>query len=158
MRTDGGETFKMVSCKPLYYRELLSLIIVFVDLASTGRFRILCLTSTDLLDPNSVSTKTISSLVDLVGRFPQSLVELIVVHPDLSKHFEWTDIPTFIKDHAEMRFYNGYDIEDAYAIYGVDPLHGALAVIRPDGYIGVVAQLNNVERARKYLESCITLV
>ncbi|KAJ9243874.1 hypothetical protein DTO169E5_2216 [Paecilomyces variotii] len=128
------------------------------DLASTGQFRILCLTSTDILDHNGDSVKTLLSVTDLIGQFPRSLVELIAVHPNLSKPFEWDDIPTCVKKHAEMRFYNGYELEDAYSIYGVDPSYGALVIIRPDGYVGTIAQLDDVGKVRKYLESCVMRV
>lgn len=57
-----------------------------------------------------------------------------------------------------MRFYNGYELEDAYSIYGVDPSYGALAIIRPDGYVGTIAQLDDVGKVRKYLESCVMRV
>lgn len=36
-----------------------------------------------------------------------------------------------------MRFHGGSALNDAYAVYGVDPARGALAVIRLDGYVGV---------------------
>jgi hypothetical protein len=57
-----------------------------------------------------------------------------------------------------MRFYDGSALGDAYSIYGVDPAHGALAVIRPDGYVGVVAQLDDVKQVEEYLQACIRTV
>ncbi|KAF9892487.1 hypothetical protein FE257_001596 [Aspergillus nanangensis] len=125
------------------------------DLESTGRFRILCLTSSDLLDPSGISAKTLIGTMMLIERFPASLIEPIVVHPRVEREFEWDDIPGCVKQHSEMRFYNGYDLEDAYGIYGVDPSKGALAVVRPDGYVGIVAQLGDVSRVEKYLERCM---
>ncbi|BAE60182.1 unnamed protein product [Aspergillus oryzae RIB40] len=43
-----------------------------------------------------------------------------------------------------MRFHSGYETDDIYAVYGVDPAQGALAVIRPDGYVGTIAALDDV--------------
>lgn len=129
----------------------------FIDLPSTGRFRILCLTSTDLLDPNGQSVKRLSSIAQMIEQFPVSLIELIVLHPQLSQNFEWCDIPTCVKNLAEMRFYNAYKLEDAYGIYGVNPHEGALVVIRPDGYVGVTAQLVDTGRVLRFLKACITL-
>jgi hypothetical protein len=91
----------------------------------------------------------------MIERFPKSLIELIIVHPRVGKPFEWEDIPDVVKQHAEMRFYNGYDLEDAYGIYGVGPSKGALAVIRPDGYVGVIAELGDVARVETYLRLCV---
>jgi hypothetical protein len=57
-----------------------------------------------------------------------------------------------------MRFHDGSALDDAYAIYGVDPARGALAVIRPDGYVGVVAHLDDVAQVEEYLKRCIRTV
>jgi hypothetical protein len=70
----------------------------------------------------------------------------------------WNDIPREIKQYSEMSFYSGYEMDDVYGIYGVDPTEGALAVVRPDGYIGVIAPLSDVKRVENYLESLIRTV
>jgi len=57
-----------------------------------------------------------------------------------------------------MQFYNGYEKEDAYGVYGVIPEKGAVAIVRPDGYIGVVAELGDVKRVEGYLEGCLRTV
>jgi len=54
-----------------------------------------------------------------------------------------------------MRFYNRIELQDAYKVYGADPTKGAVAVVRPDGYIGTIAELKDTERARTYLQSCL---
>ncbi|KAJ6113381.1 hypothetical protein N7523_006698 [Penicillium sp. IBT 18751x] len=128
------------------------------DFASTGRFRILCLTSTDLLKPHGTSTQTLTQLGAMISRFPPSVLEQVVVHPRLENDFVWTDIPREIKQYSEMSFYSGYEIDDVYGIYGVNPAEGALAVVRPDGYIGVIADLNDVKRVQNYLESLIRTI
>lgn len=57
-----------------------------------------------------------------------------------------------------MQFYSGYEMDDVYKIYGADAAEGALAVIRPDGYVGITATLNDVTRVEKYLERCLRTV
>lgn len=127
------------------------------DFLSTGRFRILCLTSTDLLEPSGISSQTLTALgSNVLPRFPKSIIEQVVIHPRLSRDFTWRDVPVELKRLSEMRFYSGYHLDDVYQIYGVDPAKGALAVVRPDGYIGVVAELENVKRVKAYLEACLT--
>ena len=64
-------------------------------------------------------------------------------------------MPQELKKHSEMRFHSGYDIDDVYKIYGVDPAQGALAVIRPDGYVGTIAALDDVNRIERYLAGCL---
>lgn len=54
-----------------------------------------------------------------------------------------------------MRFYSGYDLEDVYRVYGVNAAQGAVAVVRPDGYVGVVGELRDVKKVEGYLEGCL---
>ncbi|KAL1970194.1 hypothetical protein VTN77DRAFT_5354 [Rasamsonia byssochlamydoides] len=129
------------------------------DFPSTGRFRVLCLTSSDLLDPQGTSAQTLTTISSsLLPRFPPSLIEQVVVHPRLERSFEWKDLPVAVKQHSEMRFYSGYEIDDVYGIYGVDSAKGGLAVVRPDGYVGVTARLDDLGRVERYLESCLRTV
>lgn len=85
-----------------------------------------------------------------------SLVEQVVLYPRLQRQFNWEDIPSEIKHHSEMRFYKGWDPIDAYEFFGVDPNQGALVVVRPDGYVGAIAQLGDVGRIDEYLGRCVT--
>ncbi|PLB49300.1 putative phenol monooxygenase [Aspergillus steynii IBT 23096] len=144
---------------PSYPEVTRSLMRLYVDLRSTGRFRILCLTSSDILDADGVSAKTLTALGSTVlPRFPPSVVEQVVIHPRLSKTFTWRDVPAELKKYSEMRFHDGSAIDDAYKIYGVDQDRGALAVIRPDGYVGTVAALEDVGRVERYLQQCLRTV
>lgn len=70
----------------------------------------------------------------------------------------WQDIPKEVKQYSEMSFYSGYEKDDVYGIYGVHPDEGALAIVRPDGYVGVVATLGDVMRVQRYLESLLRTV
>ena len=149
---DTDVIYKMVCT--LQGMEFLELIVT--DFASTGRFRILVLTSSDLLDPQGTSARTLTALGSkVIPRFPQSLIEQVVVHPSLSRDFMWQDLPCELKLHSEMRFYSGYEMDDVYKIYGVDSDKGAIAVVRPDGYVGVTATLDDVQRIEKFLERCL---
>ena len=83
----------------------------------------------------------------------------------------WSALPPEIKEHAEMRFHSTilndaptdpgpikkrkYGAEDAYSIYGVDPLKGAVVVVRPDGYAGAITSLGEVSTVEKYLRCWI---
>lgn len=126
------------------------------DFSSTGRFRVLCLTSSDLLDTEGTSTKTLNTLGSSVyPKFPSSVVEQVAIHPRLERDFIWQDVPSALKKYSEMSFYQGYVFDDVYQTYGVDPDKGALAVVRPDGYIGIIAELADVDRIVTYLERCL---
>lgn len=126
-----------------------------LDFTSIGRFRILCLTSSDLLSPQGTSARTLTALGTMIPQFPQSVLEQVIVHPKLEKDFMWSDIPREVKQYSEMSFYSGYELDDVYATFGVDPAQGALTVVRPDGYIGIVAELGDVKRVELYLKNLI---
>jgi phenol 2-monooxygenase len=115
----------------------------------------LCLTSDDLLELSGTSSTTISKLSTVISRFPEGIIELVVLHPLQPNSFDWKDIPAAVRELAEMRFYNATILEDAYKVYGVDPSRGALAVVRPDGYIGTLADLGDSERVHEYLKRCL---
>ncbi|RAL16149.1 putative phenol monooxygenase [Aspergillus homomorphus CBS 101889] len=130
------------------------------DFPSTGRFRILVLTSTDLLDPKGTSAGTLRTLGSTVlPKYPATVIEQVVVHPRLSRDsFTWRDVSVELKQHSEMRFYSGYELDDVYGIYGVDPARGAVAVVRPDGYVGMVAALGDVGLVDAFLGGCLARV
>ena len=39
---------------------------------------------------------------------------------------------------------------NGYKTYGIDPLLGAVVVVRPDGYVSMVAPLDSVQDINKY--------
>ncbi|PLB45061.1 hypothetical protein P170DRAFT_450097 [Aspergillus steynii IBT 23096] len=121
------------------------------DLPSTGRFRILSLLSTDLLDPNGVSATALNATASLVRQFPASILEQIIIHPRMRGEVTWENIPACVKEQAEMSFYSGCELDNAYRVYGVDAARGAVVVIRPDGYVGMVGELGDVARVDAFL-------
>ncbi|KAE9370736.1 putative phenol monooxygenase [Stipitochalara longipes BDJ] len=125
------------------------------DFPSTGRFRILVFTSADLLAPSGISATSLNQISTILSRFPAGIIELVILHPLESNTFVWTDIPEAVKTHSEMRFYNATELEDAYRIYGIDPKKGAVAVVRPDGYIGTITELKDTDRIGEFLRRCL---
>ena len=81
-----------------------------------------------------------------------------MLYPLKSNTFVWVDILEVVKTKAEMRFYNGTKLENVYTIYGIDPEKGAVAVVRPDGYISIVAGLASTSRIDAYLKGCLRTV
>lgn len=127
----------------------------FADFPSTGRYRILVLASSDLLQPQGVSATSLHEICgEIIPQFPNNMIELVAVHPIRNKKFEWTDIPACLKEHAEMRFH-GVGEDDVYATYGVAEHEGAIVVVRPDGYVGAIVHLSNTAQVLKYLKGCL---
>jgi phenol 2-monooxygenase len=124
---------------------------------STGRYHILVLTSNDLLDKSGASQLALLSCVDIIRKFPTGATDLVVLHP-LQKRFEWTDVPPCLKTFAEMRTYGLAKKEDAYEIFNVSKDEGLIAVIRPDGYVGMLAPLSDSKTVKAYFNSCLISV
>lgn len=115
------------------------------------------LTSTDLLDPTGQSQKALQACTDIVKTHPAGSTDLVVLHP-IKERFEWTQIPSEVKRLAEMRTYGLTKREDAYDIYGISKEEGAIAVVRPDGYIGILCRLSAPDVAEEYLSDCLVKI
>ncbi|KAL6788886.1 putative phenol monooxygenase [Trichoderma sp. SZMC 28012] len=128
------------------------------DFPSNGRFRILLFTTFDLCEKDGSSSQAVNRICqDLMPVFPSSTIELVVLHPFSERKFEWGDIQPSIKKYAEMRFHGPAD-EGLYATYGVNDRVGAAAVIRPDGYVGIVTPLQGISQMEEYLIRCLVKV
>lgn len=112
------------------------------------------LTSTDLLNPTGQSQKALEACANIVKSHPAGSTDLVVLHP-MKERFEWTQLPADIKKLAEMRTYGLAKKEDAYDVYGITKEEGAIAVVRPDGYVGVVCRLSALDVAEGYLSDCL---
>lgn len=110
-----------------------------------------------------------------MDRHPHGLIELVVLHSlqGNTRDVSWNDLPPVIKKRAEMSFYSGskdeapvgkkdersgaYRADDAYSIYGVSKDEGAVCVVRPDGYVGAIASLENTGKVGEYLSTWLQL-
>ncbi|KAF5534402.1 phenol hydroxylase [Fusarium mexicanum] len=127
------------------------------EMPPTGRHYILVFTSNDLLEKSSNSQSSLQSSVEILQKFPKGTVNLIVVHP-LTSRFEWTDLPTGVKTFAEMRTYGVSKKEDVYEVLGVSKDDGVVAVVRPDGYVGMMAPLAKTGEIEDYLRGCLVTI
>ncbi|KAG9610187.1 putative phenol monooxygenase, partial [Aureobasidium melanogenum] len=127
------------------------------ELPSHGRYRILVLTSTDLLDPTGKSQTALQACTKMMKSHPAGTLDLVILHP-IKERFEWTQIPSDVKRLAEMRTYGLSKKEDAYDVYGISKEEGAIAIVRPDGYVGVLCRLSAPEIAGTYLKDCLITV
>src|SRR3712207_6215455 len=127
------------------------------ELPSVGRYRLIIFASDDLTDASGVSQLSLRSCGDIVQRFPAGTIDLVLLHP-LKARFEWTDIPPSVKQLAEMRTYGLSRNEDAYEIYGISKDKGLIAVVRPDGYVGMLTALSCADEVEEYLRSCLVSI
>lgn len=118
----------------------------------------LAFTSLDLVQKEGRSAKSLTQVgQSILPSFPAGTVELVVLHPFLERSFEWVDIPGTVKKLAEMRFHGPID-DSLYSTYGVDTNEGALVVVRPDGYVGVISSLVDVAQVDSYLSKSLVKV
>ena len=126
----------------------------FAELGSSGRYTLMVIASNDLLDPRGSSQKALQSCSKILDHFPTGVIDLVVLQP-LSARFEWTQIPSCVKELAEMKTYSLAKREDAYRIYGISKEDGALVVVRPDGYVGMLGRLDAPGLVEGYFEGCL---
>ncbi|KAF5656660.1 phenol hydroxylase [Fusarium circinatum] len=127
------------------------------EMPPTGRYYVLVFTSNDLLEKSGNSQSSLQSSVEILQKFPKGTVNLIVVHP-LTSRFEWTDLPAGVKTLAEMRTYGVSKKEDVYEVLGVSKDDGVVAVVRPDGYVGMMAPLSKTGDVEDYLRGCLVTI
>lgn len=124
------------------------------EIPPVGRYNILVFTSNDLLNKTGVSQSALLSCIETIQHFPAGLINLMVLHP-LTERFEWHDLPSAVKEVAEMRTYGLAKKEDVYEIYEVSKDQGLIAVVRPDGYIGTLTPLMGAASVKDYFSSCL---
>lgn len=131
-------------------------LIVPSDFLSTGQYRILVLSSTDILSKSGESATALDHICQsIIPSFPESTIELVVVHPFKEQRFEWTDVPDGIKRLAEMKFHGVGAGDEVYETYGIKQHKGVVVVVRPDGYVGLVTSLQRVKEVDEYLGRCL---
>jgi len=45
---------------------------------------------------------------------------------------------------------------NAYELLGIDPQHGAAAIVRPDQYVAMITSLDNVEGIAQFFKGFVT--
>lgn len=124
---------------------------------STGRYHVLLFASNDLLDKCGASQSAILSSIDILHKFPAGAINFVLLHP-LTERFEWADLPPSVKTFAEMRTYGLAKNEDAYKVFDVPKGEGIIAVIRPDGYVGMLAPLSDPKLVEDYFHGCLVSI
>ena len=114
------------------------------DLPCTGVYRLLLLLPVSA--PGPAARPSFRAYDDTVHAyaaaipdlFPAGVLETAVMFPGPRGALEWDDFAGCVRERCEWLLL-GDDAGLAYASLGVDPRCGAVAVVRPDGYVGCVA-------------------
>jgi len=128
-----------------------------LELSSIGRYRILVFTARDLTCTGGRSANCLVRLcASIIPQYPAGVLELLILYPPRENRFEWVDLPSCVKRDAEMRTFGA--TEEVYNKYGVDATRGAVVVVRPDGYVGIICAIEDGEGLTRYLDECLVRV
>lgn len=124
------------------------------DLLANGRYRIVAMCADDYPDPDGRSLPAVTKVCGTtVKKFPSGMVEAIVLQPDMQPKWHFGDLPACIKDEAEMRLQCAS--QEVYGAYGVDTKRGALVLVRPDGMVAVIADLEDTALLDQFLQQVL---
>jgi len=86
-----------------------------------------------------------------------SMFDVLSICNTKKEDVNYTDLPEAFRPHWSKVLLDDTDMfkragGGGYERYGVDPERGAVIVVRPDGYVGIVAPYENVEDLEAYFE------
>ena len=130
------------------------------ELRSEGRFSIMMLASADFGVKDGRSNKVAEEICDkVIKNFLPGLIQPIILQPNSEPDFQWTDLASSIKQEAEMSLHNAS--EDIYKLYGVEHTGsqaGAIIVMRPDGVVGMMTDLEDTQQVVTFLKRMVRTV
>ncbi|KAI6106257.1 FAD binding domain-containing protein [Pisolithus croceorrhizus] len=90
-----------------------------------------------------------------LNRYPRERFDIITVSKGNKLEFDYHEIPQLLRPHWSKVFLDDTDVSgtiggEGYAYYGI-PDEGAFVVVRPDGYITMIAPLDGADEINKYL-------
>jgi phenol 2-monooxygenase len=134
-----------------------SMLDIHDDLLANGRYRVVVICGEDFPNAEGRSSSAVTSVCgDIIKEFPAGMVEVIILQPDLSPTWEFDDLPACIKEEAEMRLYCAGG--EVYETYGLDVKRGAIVLVRPDGMVGMVTNLEDVAMLTDMLRRVLVTV
>lgn len=117
-----------------------------------GKYHIALFATSSFRQPNTSSRMAMERLATaLVPRYPKGSVHPVIVFPGSEMaDVDWSIFPEAIQKSMEMDVFGATN--DTYVLYGIDPEEGAIAVVRPDQFVGTIASLADLEKITAYLD------
>jgi phenol 2-monooxygenase (NADPH) len=120
-----------------------------------SRYSLVVWTGKDLLKPDGSSQIVLKKICEeILPSLPAGLVKLYIVHSLEHLSFDWKDLPSGVKARSEMKLFHAE--ESQYDKYGVDIQAGRICVVRPDMFIGSIAELSQgaegLDKVTRYLQ------
>ncbi|KAF9818266.1 hypothetical protein IEO21_02894 [Rhodonia placenta] len=95
------------------------------------------------------------------GGGADAMFDVLAISSAPKDEVDYTDLPELFRPHWSKVLVDDTDMFQrsgggGYTAYGIDPSSGAVVVVRPDGYVGMVAPFEHVEDIDEYLASFMT--
>ncbi|PSR71349.1 hypothetical protein PHLCEN_2v12778 [Hermanssonia centrifuga] len=97
------------------------------------------------------------------GKEPSAAFDLITISSSKKEQVDATDFPEVFRPHLNNILLDDEDMHarvakgTGYDTYGIDRARGAVVVVRPDGYVGMVAPFEDVADIDQYFSSFMTV-
>ncbi|KAF7332387.1 hypothetical protein MKEN_00120500 [Mycena kentingensis (nom. inval.)] len=124
-------------------------------LPSDTRFKLLLFTG----DADVKSLKVLAeSVARVVSQYGHKAVDVLSIAKSKRPNFNFLELPDALRPHWSKVFCDeknlrGTEGGEAYDAYGIDSAVGAIVVVRPDGYIGMVGPLSEPRMVEAYFAS-----
>jgi len=122
------------------------------------RARVLALANA-MAEPGGLFARLARAAPDKVrtGTGMAPVLDVIAIAAGRKELVDYTDLPVLFRPHWSKVLVDDMDMHGrsgggGYDAYGVD-VHGALVVVRPDGFVGVVAPFEHLNVLDKYFAS-----
>ncbi|PYH88930.1 hypothetical protein BO71DRAFT_337777, partial [Aspergillus ellipticus CBS 707.79] len=114
------------------------------ELIPDGRWKVLLFASVDLQQPGGRSAKALQALYeDVLPAFVPGVLLGITICPGIPmRDVDWTALPAGVKREAEMKTFIAS--QATYEQCGLSVEGGAVILMRPDGVVGMLADLEEV--------------
>ncbi|KAJ2999383.1 hypothetical protein NUW54_g6948 [Trametes sanguinea] len=89
---------------------------------------------------------------------PAKVFDVLSIASAKKQDVNYTDLPPLFRQHWSKVLLDDTDMYarvggGGYERYGIDPQHGAIVVVRPDGYVGIVAPFEELKDVNAYFDS-----
>ncbi|KAI0923489.1 hypothetical protein AcV5_009018 [Taiwanofungus camphoratus] len=91
------------------------------------------------------------------NRNPSIVFDVLSISSAKKQHSNYTDVPELFRSHWSKVLLDDFDMYKrsgggGYGAYGIDP-YGAIVIVRPDGYVGMVAPFGDLKDINEYFAS-----
>ncbi|KAI0333878.1 hypothetical protein GY45DRAFT_189162 [Cubamyces sp. BRFM 1775] len=89
---------------------------------------------------------------------PSKVFDILSISSAGKQDVNYTDLPPLLRQHWSKVLLDDTDMYarvggGGYETYGIDPQHGAIVVVRPDGYVGMIAPIDGLQDLDAYFNS-----